>query len=154
MVVLVFSKKQAIVSRLICFWTWGDWSHVDFELPTGFTLLDGTVLSKPQLLGARLFGGVQVREYDPNRTYERWETVLPDEVLEEARYHIGAKFRLIAVIGHLFRIDLSDHTKVDYCAEFISWICELAGTLVCRSTEHFKITPWDIYISHKLIRKL
>jgi uncharacterized protein YycO len=137
-ITLQFSYQDKILSRMIRWITWSEYSHVDFVMPNG------------QLLGARA-DGVRIRRPEGRYHFIRAEIDAPDSVLDSALSQVGKPYDFTAIIGFLFRRNWQ-RQDAWYCAELVSWaFCESGVTLLTCS-DHHRITPRDILLS-PLVRR-
>lgn len=137
MVRLQLATERSLVSAFIRWYTWSDWSHVDFVLPDG------------NLLGARLKGGVQVRKpgYAPfSRTLVLECPDAPERVYDFALSQVGKPYDWWAIVGMGLRHDWRDPARW-FCSELVAWCFEMARYPLLRAKSVDRITPQGIWRS-------
>lgn len=138
MITLQFSRSGKIGSRLIRWFTWSDWSHVDIVLPDG------------RLLGATGARGVAIRDYDQSVSHVRFTVDAPDVVIDLAMTQLGKKYDYAAIIGMPFRRDWQDGRKW-FCSELVAWAFAEAGHPLLRMKRNGRVTPGDLLKSPFLL---
>lgn len=130
---LQFSAQKTIGSMLIRWWTWSDYSHVDFILPDG------------RLLGAR-HDGVNIR--DPYETTRKLivEVDAGEFVLNTAYKQIGKPYDWTAIFGFMVKRDWQE-PDAWFCSELVAWAFEQTGISLIRSDGLYKISPRDLLLS-------
>jgi len=136
MIVLQFSSQNKIGSKLIQWFTWSDYSHVDFVLPDG------------RLLGAR-GDGVKVREPYPVSDKLIATVDAGDEVIERALTQIGKPYDYCAIIAFPFRREWQDD-QAWFCSEFALWAFQKEGYNILNSKHLERIVPRDLLLSPRL----
>lgn len=136
---LRFCSYRGWHSRLVEWFTWSDYSHVDLVLPSG------------NLLGA-LPGGVAVRAPDQPVRQALFEVQACDEVLALAVGQIGKPYDWAGVFGIALRHKLGVWREDDswWCSELIAWCFERAGFPLLRGDDFSSITPRDLLLSPHL----
>lgn len=125
------------VSAFIRWYTWSNWSHIDFVLPSG------------SLLGARQDGGVQIRQ--PGYVEFTHTLVLeapdaPDDIYEHALKQVGKPYSKETILGLAVRQDYGDDSEFD-CSEFVTY-ASLQTSFPFFNTRHAdRITPRDYGIN-------
>ena len=140
---LRFVTEPGFTSWAIRKFTWSDWSHVDFVLANG------------KFLGARLDGGVLVREHDylvPSKfRYTYVEVENARKVMGWACSQIGKPYDWKAIAGFLPREDWHDPGHW-FCSELAAAAFERMGNpIVDRRAS--RITPQTAYES-VLVKKI
>ena len=139
---LRFITDPGISSWAIRWFTWSDWSHVDFVLRDG------------RFLGARLDGGVQIRPHDyikPSKFRYAFVEV-PDarKVYGWATTQVGKPYDWKAIMGFLPRIEWHD-PHAWFCSELVAAGFERAGhPIVDRAS--FRVTPQTAYESVEVVK--
>lgn len=130
------STESGPVSEFIRWYTWSNWSHIDLVLPSG------------SLLGARLDGGVQVR--DPG--YANFSKTLmleapdaPQSIYEEALKQVGKPYSKETILGLAVRQDYGSDAEFD-CSEFVTYASIQAGFPFFITQHADRITPRDFGI--------
>lgn len=130
---LQFSAQDKIGSRLICWWTWSDYSHVDF------------VLSSGKLLGAR-GDGVKIRDPYPTKRKLIVEVEASEDVLLAAHSQIGKPYDYTAMLGFIVKRDWQE-TDSWFCSELLAWAFEHGGKPLIRADGIYKVAPRDLLLS-------
>jgi hypothetical protein len=141
-ITLQFSTSKGLASRLIRFYSWSEFSHVDLVLPDG------------KLLGARLDGGVQIRPPD----YEQFTkvkrlvaAVTPRQgtrIYQLALDQIGKPYQMKSIFGFAFRKDAVS-TGTWFCSELVAWLFAKVGhPLVFKPVN--RVSPEDLIVSPQL----
>lgn len=133
MIKLQFSTNNSIGSCLVRWFTWSEFSHVDF-------LLDDNTL-----LGAD-FGGVAIRNNNPDRFTKTvvFEIDAPQDVITIARQEIGKGYDFAGILGLLHRRNWQSKSKW-FCSELVAYAFNRAGyPLLNNSEAHWRITPRDL----------
>lgn len=127
-------------SAFIRYWTFSEYSHVDFVMPDG------------QLLGSHLSGGVKVRPAN----YAHFSKVLrvtadvPDSVLEAAVSQIGKPYDWQAIVNFFAQRDWREDDSW-FCSELVAWSFEKAGyPLFNPATQVWRLTPRDLLLAPTL----
>jgi len=143
MLTLQFSTTNGAGSRLIRFFTWSDFSHVDL------------VLANQDLLGARMSGGVRIRK-GTERTFSKVAqfgvhvpATIEEQVIAFLFGQIGKPYDWGAIFGLVFR---RNWQKTDswFCSELIAAAFQQAGFPLLRETLN-RITPRDLVMSPLLL---
>ena len=137
-----FITEPGITSRAIRWFTWSDWSHVDFVLRDG------------RFLGARLDGGVQIRPHDyiiPSAfRYAYVEVPDPRQVYGWATSQIGKKYDWRAIAGFLPRANWHDPARW-FCSEYVAEGFDRVNWPIV-DREIFRVTPQTAYESVRVIK--
>lgn len=140
---LRFVTEPGITSLAIRWFTWSDWSHVDFVLRDG------------RFLGSRLDGGVLIRKHDyltPSMfRYACVEVPEPRKVYGWATTQIGKPYDWKAIAGFLPRANWHDPGKW-FCSELVAGGFEQAGCPIV-DRKAFRVTPQTAYES-VLVKKI
>ena len=139
---LRFITETGFSSWAIRWFTWSDWSHVDFVLRDG------------RFLGARLDGGVLIRPHDyikPSKfRYAYVEVPDPRKVYGWATTQVGKPYDWTAIAGFLPRINWHDPHRW-FCSELVAAGFEQAGSpIVDRAS--FRVTPQTAYESVEVVK--
>lgn len=141
---LRFITEAGFEASFIRWWTWGEWSHVDYILPSG------------SLLGARLSGGVQIRPNNyctptremiaefkmPASAVQAWHDALISQ--------IGKPYDWLALVGMGVRRDWRNPDRW-FCSELIQWASEKAGyPLLNVGPEIYRVSPRDLALAVRL----
>ncbi len=132
-IVLQFSAQDKIGSRLICWWTWSQYSHVDFIMPSG------------RLLGAR-GDGVAIRDQYQTKIKRIVEVEASDAVLRAALSQLGKPYDYTAMAGFITRRDWQEQDSW-FCSELVAWAFEQAGKPLIRTDGLYKVSPRDLLLS-------
>ena len=137
-ITLQFSTNNSIGARLIRWFTWSEYSHVDFVLEDG------------RLLGAQS-DGVFIRK--PNNHYTKVQRVsveAPASVLKHARSQIGKPYDYGGIFGIILRRNWHD-PKRWFCSEYVAWAFKEAKAPLLRTERANRITPRDLLLSPLLM---
>ncbi len=132
-------RDPGIISAAICWWTWGQWSHVEIDNGDGW-------------LGARFTGGVMVRPYDYCRPVAQEirgvEMTAAEEALfwQAARGEIGRPYDWRAIAGLILRLPLARWGFWD-CSEYVNFCFDRSGRLVLVTRHGDRVTPRDLGLS-------
>lgn len=134
---LVFSKSNDWISRLIRLFNWGRYSHVEYlEESTGM------------IWGATPEYGVSVRplaqmleESDNVVAYKVNVEYNEQEVLDRIKSQLGKKYDWLAILGFVLRKHTEDKDKW-VCSELQDWA--FLPQVKFQNTETFKVSPEDI----------
>lgn len=132
-VTLQFSTRPGLGSRLIRWFTWSEFSHVDFVLYTA----DGV-----WLLGSKA-DGVKRRPYIESNYSHVARFNLPDcppAAVQFAETQIGKPYDFSALFGFLLRRDWAEDDSW-FCSELVYWAFEQAGYRPFRGMHMSRITP-------------
>lgn len=136
MITIQFSRNEKIGSRLIRWFTWSKYSHVDI------------VIAGNEVIGAR-FDGVKIRT-SKDLDSVRFNVDAPDSVIGEMITQIDKKYDWLALFGFLFRRKWEDENKW-ICSELVAWAFKESGYPLVRS-DVWRITPEDILKSPLLMK--
>lgn len=131
------ATDRNIISDIIRWYTWSQWSHVDLIAPDG------------KLIGARYKNGVQARPADYGhftRTLTLEAPKAPDSIYDWAYQQIGKPYSTRTILGLAFRQDFSDDNEFD-CSEFAIMGSIQCGYPFLRTTHAGRITPRDLALS-------
>lgn len=135
-----FVRDPGMISSFICYYTWGEWSHVEFVFESGY-------------LGARLSGGVRVRPYDyvtPVKQEFRYLTLSAEDYNNAVSFlysQVGKPYDWQAILGLGIRNDFFTYGKSWFCSELVQAGSQAAKTPLL-NTEHVdRITPRDVGLS-------
>lgn len=133
MITLQFSSQNKIGSKLIQWFTWSKYSHVDFVLPDG------------RLLGAR-GDGVKIRE--PYYVDKKLICTVdaPESVLDYALSQKGKDYDYSALFGFILNRKIEDNSKW-FCSELVAWAFRQAGVDLLNYSDEYRITPRDLLLS-------
>lgn len=142
MIVLQFAASAGLSSELIEWYSHGSYCHVDTVLP------DGT------LLGARLDGGVAIRQpgYEPFLKTLRVELPADDSVTaiyyEFVRAQVGKPYDTTALVGNFVAGRNWRDADSFFCSELVGLGLELAGYFPGPlSTPANRLTPSDLLLA-------
>ncbi len=112
MIIIQAATENTIGSALIRWFTWSSYSHVDFVLPDG------------RLLGARLKGGVQIREpgYANFTKTKRFVIDGPDSILDWAKSQVGKPYDWRAIVAFAYHHDWKSRDAW-FCSELVAAAC-------------------------------
>ena len=139
---LRFITETGFSSWAIRWFTWSDWSHVDFVLRDG------------RFLGARLDGGVQIRPHDyikPSAFRYAYVTVPdPRKVYGWATTQVGKPYDWKAIMGFLPRVEWHD-PHAWFCSELVAAGFERAGHPIV-DRKAFRVTPQTAFESVEVVK--
>lgn len=139
MIRLQFSTTKRAGSAVIRWFTWSDFSHVEFVLDDGW------------LLGAEPDGGVQVRPPECARVGAvRFRVRAPRRVLDRALSQVGRPYDWLGVLGFGVRRDWAADDSW-FCSEFVAWAFQAAGSPLLRAEHVHRLTPRDLLLSPRLV---
>ena len=137
---LRFVTEKGFTSRMIQWFTWSDFSHVDFLLRDG------------RFLGARLEGGVQIRPHDyitPSVfKYAYVEVDDPRKVYGWATSQLGKPYDWRAILGFLPREDWHEPGHW-FCSELVAQAFNLKDTVIV-DNQMDRITPQSVLESPRV----
>lgn len=128
----------ALGSWAIRTWTWCPYSHVDIVLPDG------------RWLGARMSGGVQIRDPYPVSRAVRLACDMPDDFLDVAKSMVGRKYNWLPLIGIPLHLDLGERGE-EFCDQFVLEVAHKVGRPLLRGKPSI-LTPRDLLLSPLLQR--
>lgn len=140
MITLQFSTRRGLTSKFIRWFTWSDFSHVEFVLETE---------EEELLLGASAFGGVQWRSLkDELPFYTRYARfIIPDcpaTAIAAAETQLYKPYDFSALFGFLFRRDWAEKDSW-FCSELVYWAFVQVGYKPFGSLARInRITPQHI----------
>ncbi len=138
-----FATEDSIASAIIRWYTWSPFSHVDLVLPDG------------SLLGARLKGGVQIRQpgYAKFTKTARYCVEVEEDqanmLYNIARLQVGKPYNTRAILAFAFE-DYPDAGGASWdCSELQIWLLFKIGIKALNlNPEHVnRITPRDLLMS-------
>lgn len=132
-ITLQFSTQDKLFARLIDWWTWGDYSHVDLVLPDG------------RWLGAR-GDGVKVREPYPVARRLRVTVEAPAAVLQLVLSQVGKPYDFLAILGFICHRDWQEEDSW-VCSELIAWAFARGGQRLINANNLNRISPRDLLLS-------
>lgn len=147
-----FVQDPGISSKLICWWTWGKWSHVEAFAEPG-----NPYFNQVGYFGARLSGGVQLRRLDYVRPL--LQQIRKIEV-SDAQYAAfwqfmkdqeGKPYDLIALTGFGLRGDLADGTAKWFCSELVFAAFKAASIEIIHGEVAYRFSPRDVGLSTLLL---
>jgi uncharacterized protein YycO len=132
-IILQFSTSTSIGSRLIDWFTWGNYSHVDIVLADG------------SWFGARS-DGVKARAPYPVSKFMRMEVEAPDAVLAIALLQEGKPYDFMAILGFIFKRDWQNDSKW-FCSELVAWAFQEGGMHLINAEHLNRVSPRDLMMS-------
>lgn len=129
--VLRFSAQNKPASLFIRFFRWIPCSHVE------------AVLSGNRTLGARVIGGVKIREAGTYSWVREVTLEVPDALWAEALSMQGWKYDLIALFAFLFRVKMQK-SKWETCVEM--WAELLKKYKIIEVPDTRTIDPFTLYL--------
>lgn len=146
-IVLGFSHSNKIISRLVKWFTHGNYSHVMLMEPCGRRYIESSGTAKPS--------GTRIRDLSdfllsrPEWDFRVIEHPNPDEVWRLACTQVGAEYDWMYFVGWLFRRNWQ-HGKKWVCNELITWACDRAGCPIFpQEAEPRWLTPQHLYLISK-----
>lgn len=136
---LLFSRNKRFVSRLVCFLTRSDFSHVDIYDPK-----TDTVIGAMAPTGVRETGMKEVLQDSTKAVLVTMENISDSKILKYARSKVGAAYDWPAIFGFAFRRRMDDPARY-FCSELIAKSFANAGYPMVNEEHHSKQTPDDIY---------
>lgn len=133
LITLQFSTQDKIFARLIDWWTWGDYSHVDMILTDG------------RWLGAR-YDGVKAREPYAVSKCLQVTVEAPSEVMNVALSQIGKPYDFMAILGFIVHRDWQEDDSW-ICSELIAWAFQQGGMSLLNTDKINRISPRDLTLS-------
>ena len=135
---LRFVHENGITSRAIEWFTRSEFCHVDF------------VLSNGKFLGARLEGGVEIRDHDyltpDSFCYAKVEVMGSNRrVLGWATSQVGKPYDWVAILAFLPRTNWHDPGKW-FCSELVAEAFKLKDSAIV-DNRAYRITPQMVYES-------
>lgn len=142
-VYIVFTTLNHWISRMICWFTRGKWSHVEIFLPDGRLL--GAMPGKGVI--TRKFSSIAKSKYRVDRIRVKDENAA-QTVYWAARQELGKPYDWAAIFGFVFRRNWQKPKKW-FCSELVAWSFQRAGEQLLDTKASF-ISPRDIDISPKV----
>lgn len=128
---LRFSAQNKPASLFIRFFRWIPCSHVEAVMPDGSTL------------GARLIGGVKIRDTGTYSWVREVTLDVPEALWNEALSMQGWKYDLLALFAFLFRIKMQKSGWVT-CVEMWAELLKKHGVIILHDTR--TIDPYQLYL--------
>lgn len=149
-------KGRSLVSRIIRFLNWSEYSHASLETSkkTEVEAWSGTGIK--EFLSGGLVREVPVgTQHDPKTVVDIYEPVdMPEEIAQriEARIRskVGKKYDWRGVFKFLTRREPL-HDDIWFCSELVAWACEMEGWPLLNK-HHSKIFPADIAYSPRTLK--
>jgi hypothetical protein len=141
-ITLQFSTSKGWASALIRWETWSKYSHVDLVMPDG------------RLLGARLDGGVQIREmnYADFTKIKRMVASVTNSqgimLYALAHKQLGLPYQKKSILGFAIRKDGAS-TGSWFCSELIAWLFDKIGHPLTFKPVN-RVSPEDLIVSPQL----
>jgi uncharacterized protein YycO len=142
LITLQFVTESGWQSALIRWFTWSDYSHVDFLLADG------------SLLGARLDGGVKIRpsNYANFKAKGIYQIEAPGTVLDYAKKQLGKPYDARGILNFgLHRRNWRDESAW-FCSELVAAAFEQGGLPIVNTPDAGRVTPRDLTLSPLLKR--
>lgn len=136
---LLFTRNKGLVSRLVCFFTRSDFSHVDIYDPKTDTLIG----AMPPV-GVREVSMKEVLHDSNKAVLVTMENIPDTKIVKYARSKVGAAYDWPAIFGFAFRRRVDDPARY-FCSELIAKSFAIAGYPMVNEEHHSKQTPDDIY---------
>lgn len=148
-IVLGFSHHRSkLVSRLVKWFTHGNYSHVMLMEPGGRRYIEASGMAKPP--------GVQVHDLEdflasrPEWAFRVIEHPDPQAVWRIACTQAGRPYDWAYFLGWLFHRRHREHPGKWVCNELIAWACEQAGyPIFPADAEPAWLTPQHLYLLSK-----
>lgn len=133
------SLKDSWLSKLIEWFTWGNYAHVDVVLPNG------------DLIGARLFGGVRIRRDDlAYSKVKRYAVDVPestaDAIYATLRHEVGAGYDWLGILSFPLRLRWNRPSKW-FCSELVAWAFYINGVRLVAEPRFERLSPRDLRLS-------
>lgn len=134
-----FLRDKSFFSRLICWYTQSEWSHVEFVTPTGY-------------LGAMPQGGVQIRDFNyTDVSAEEFRSIQvfnseADKFWLWAYAQIGKPYDWTAIFGLLLHRNWRNQGHW-FCSEMVTQGFEIAGVKILDTAHINFITPRDVALT-------
>ena len=148
-ITIQLSTENGIAPATVRWWTNCNFSHVDFVLPPGLKLPDGTLTEGGELLGAR-GDGVKVRP--PN--YMKFTKVqryyfpgAPNSIYNYAITQIGKPYDYTAIFNFVVQNRNWRNDNAWYCSELVEGCCEHENYPLLRIADDDTVTPRDLTLS-------
>ena len=141
--ILQFVTSETLSDRIIRFMTKSPFSHVDIVLDNG-------------LLGARLNGGVKIRNFDYMKFSKvvKYKVDIPDDAskvaIQAAISQIGKPYDWRAVFSWLFFMREWDDPNKWFCSELIAWAIHQAHYSITNWSHSKMVSPQDLLYSTML----
>ncbi len=143
MVTLHFVTIAALDARLIQWFTWCNYSHVDLVMPRAGGGEDW--------IGARS-DGVKVRAPYPVTRRAVFQVDAPATVYDFALSQVGKPYDFTAIFSLVLRrqLERGQGWRMDdawFCSELAAWCFEKAGVPLLRADHVNRLTPRDLMLS-------
>ncbi len=135
-IILQFVRNASPMSRLIRWWEWGDWSHVQAEFPSGDVL---DVRWPRAVIGTPMFGPRDVVQRVALTCTQAQRTAFYDG--ERAKEGCGYDWTPYA--GFVVRRDWRVSGRW-FCSEAIQYDTEQAGCAILRAERMNRVMPWHL----------
>ena len=136
---LVFSRNKGLISRLVCFFTRSEFSHVDLYDPKS-----NTVIGSIAPAGVREIPLQEMLTSCSKAVVKTMSNIDDKKILAYARSKIGAKYDWTAMLGFIFR-QLFDNPSRYFCSELVVLAFTRAGYPIVNDEFHIKPTPDFLY---------
>lgn len=149
MKILFSTSKRNLISAVIRYCTWGEWSHVEVHV------------DKDHLLGADLLNGVNILTVE-NRMGRSDKFLLcefdiadeqKDAFVEALTAELGKKYDIGGIFGHVFRRNWQATDKW-FCSELIAAASQRCSYPILNISEKKsgRVTPRDLLLSTRMVR--
>ena len=148
-ITIQLSTEADFVSASIRYLTDCDYSHVDFVMPSGVKLPDGTITAGGELLGAR-GDGVKCRPANYakfTRVQRYYFPGAPNSIYTFAVTQIGKPYNFVAIANFLIQKRNWREDNTLYCAEYVEYSCEHENYPLIRISDLDTVTPRDLTLS-------
>lgn len=138
---LRFVTNESFISKLIRFFTWSKFSHIDYVFDNGSCY-------------SAMPNGVSFNDNDCYELIEYYELEVVNKIeLEKFLYsQSGKPYDWKAIFGFIFRKNWSSDDKW-FCSELIAAAVEVGGIKLFKNTTMDRITPRDLY-TNPLLKKV
>jgi hypothetical protein len=140
-IIIQFSSlKGSFFSKLIEWFTWGNYAHVDVIMPRGAAII-----------GARLIGGVQIRTNDMDYSkIKQYSISVPeataDQIYASLRGQVGAGYDWLGILSFPLRLRWNRPNRW-FCSELIAWAFYVNGVQLVSEPRFERLTPRDLRLS-------
>ncbi len=121
-VYIVFTTLNHWISRLICWFTRGKWSHVELFLPEHNNLI-GAMPGKGVII--RKFSNIAKSIYRVSMV-EVYSTEIQSAIIKKAKEQLGKPYDWAAIFGFVFRRDWQKQKKW-FCSELVAYAFNKGG---------------------------
>lgn len=139
-IIIQFSSlKHSWMSKLIEWFTWGKYAHVDVVLPNG------------DIIGARLFGGVRIRRDSLSYSrVKRYSVTVPEStaasIYGTLRAQVGAGYDWLGILSFPLRLRWNRSDKW-FCSELVAWAFYINGVQLVTEPKFERLSPRDLRLS-------